>query len=201
MRDVSNPHSRGYPREDNMFITKTLWLLIIFVSSVYGDYGIDVFNFKSEPATGLTVSKFLKDCEDCNQPFIVDETHDSYETVLILKTFKWKIKLYNDTTTYLNSTIIADVHDLINGDCFKDAVFKDDYCNWSRARSTCLSSEEKHFVKKIEMIRKKFEDLSTVLNSTYKEDPKTVQFPSQLKICTSRCSRRADLCLHLEKIG
>ena len=68
-----------------MFITKTLWLLIIFVSSVYGDYGIDFF--KGEPATGLTVSKFLKDCEDCNQPFIVDETHDSYETVLILKTF------------------------------------------------------------------------------------------------------------------
>ena len=93
-------------------MTKTLWLIIIFASSVYGDYGID---FLSEPKpTGLTVSKFLKDCENCNQPFIDDETHDSYETVLILKTFKWKIKLYNDTTTYLNSTIIADVHDLIS---------------------------------------------------------------------------------------
>ena len=179
-----------------MFITKTLWLLIIFVSSVYGDYGIEIF--KSEMPTGLTVSKFLKDCEDCNQPFIVDETHDSYETVLILKTFKWKIKLYNDTTTYLNSTIIADVHDLISGDCFKDAVFKDDYC-WSGDWSTCLSPEEKRFVNKIKIIRKKFKDLSTVLNSTYKEDPKTVQFPSQLKICTSRCGRRADLCLHLER--
>ena len=141
MRDVSNPHSRGYPREDNMFITKTLWLLIIFVSSVYGDYGIEIF--KSEMPTGLTVSKFLKDCEDCNQPFIVDETHDSYETVLILKTFKWKIKLYNDTTTYLNSTIIADVHDLISGDCFKDALFRDDYC-WTSLSTTCLSTEEKN---------------------------------------------------------
>ena len=193
---ISNPHSRGYPRKGNMFITKTVWLLIIFVSSIYGNYDF----YPPKPATGLTISKFLKDCEDCNQPFIVDETHDSYETVLILKTFKWKIKLYNDTTTYLNSTIIADVHDLISGDCFKDAVFKDNYC-WSGDWSTCLSPEEKRFVNKIEMIRKKFKDLSTVLNSTYKEDPKTVQFPSQLKICTSRCGRRADLCLHLEKIG
>ena len=181
-----------------MFMTKTLWLLIIFVSSVYGDYGIDFT--KPMIPTGLTVSKFLKDCEDCNQPFIVDETHDSYETVLILKTFKWKIKLYNDTTTYLNSTIIADVHDLISGECFKDAVFKDEYC-WSRDWSTCLSSEEKKFLNKIEEIRKKFEDLTTVSNSTYKEDSKTVQFPSQIKICTSKCGRRADLCLRLEKIG
>ena len=93
-----------------------------------------------------------------------------------------------------------DVHDLISGDCFKDAVFKDDHC-WSGDWSRCLSSEEKKFVNKIGMIRKKFKDLSTVLNSTYKEDPKTVQFPSQLKICTSKCGRRADLCLHLEKIG
>ena len=196
MRAISNPHSRGYSRQGNMFITKTLWLLIIFVSSVYGDYGID-FLSEMNP-TGLTVSKFLKDCEDCDQPFIVDETHDSYETVLILKSFKWKIKLYNDTTTYLNSTIIADVHDLISGDCFKDAVFKEGGQDY---RWTSLSTEEKHLLTKIGMIRKKFEDLSTVLNSTYKEDPKTVQFPSQLKICTSRCGRRADLCLHLEKIG
>ena len=148
-----------------MFIT--VWLLIIFVSSIYGNYDF----YPPKPATGLTITKFLKDCEDCNQPFIVDETHDSYETVLILKTFKWNIKLYNDTTTYLNSTIISDVHDLISGDCFKDAVFKNDY-RWTGW--TSLSTEEKHFPTKIRMIRKKFKDLSTVSNSTYKEDPKTV---------------------------
>ena len=196
MRSISNPQSQGYRRKGNMFITKTLWLLIIFVSSIYGNYDF----YPPKPATGLTITKFLKDCEACNQPFIVDETHDSYKTVLILKTFKWKINLYDDTTTYLNSTIIADVHDLISGDCFKDAVFKDDYC-WSGDWSTCLSPEEKQFVNKIGMIRKKFKDLSTVLNSTIIEDQKTVQFPSQLKICTSKCGRRADLCLHLEKIG
>ena len=42
---------------------------------------------------GVTFSKILENCEDWIQPFIDQETHESYENVLTFEAKQWNIKL------------------------------------------------------------------------------------------------------------
>ena len=47
----------------------------------------------------VTFSKILEDCGDWNQPFIDQETHESYENVLTFEAKQWNIKLYDEKFT------------------------------------------------------------------------------------------------------
>ena len=83
---------------------KILFLLITFASLFYENFG------------DITYSKVLRDCENLHLPFIHDETHQSYKEVYIFRANKWNIKLYDNGFTYLNTSIIIDVDDLVKGD-------------------------------------------------------------------------------------
>ena len=63
---------------------------------------------------GVTFSKILENCEDWIQPFIDQETHESYENVLTFEAKQWNIKLYDEKFTYLNSTVKIEFNELID---------------------------------------------------------------------------------------
>ena len=145
----------------------------------------------------VTFSKILDDCEDWSHPFIDQETHESYESVLAFEAKKWNIKLYDEKLTFLNSTVIMDAHDLISGYYFENANFN--YKVIKRQLSSSLrnfTDEEKAVIYKIRNIVRKLNDFCSNLKMTSNK----VQFPSKIKICTSVCGREADFCLELNKL-
>ena len=151
----------------------------------------------------VTFSKILENCDDWNQPFIDQATHESYENLRTFEAKQWNIKLYDEKFTYLNSTVTIDVHDLISGYYLEKAIFKwvvltkQDMLNDLNG----FTQEERVIAYKIRQIMRKYGDFCSTLKAiSDQNNPKKVRFPSKIKICTSVCDREVDFCLELKKV-
>ena len=145
----------------------------------------------------VTFSKILENCDDWIQPFIDQETHESYENVRTFEAKQWNIKLYDEKFTYLNSTVRIDAFDLMSESHLKNAIFKSKIYGWLPYDFT---TEEKAIVFKIRHIMRKYGDFCSILKASSVQNPKKVRFPSKIKICTSVCGREVDFCLELKKV-
>ena len=146
----------------------------------------------------MTFSKILDSCEDWIQPFIDQETHESYENVPTFSAKHWNIKLYDEKFTYLNSTVRIDAYDLMSDSYLEKAIF-----NYKVTRNGWFNeftTEEKAIVLKINQIMRKYGDFCSILKASSVQNPKKVRFPSKIKICTSVCDREVDFCLDLKKV-
>ena len=148
----------------------------------------------------VNFSQMLDSCEDWIQPFIDQETHESYENVRTFEAKQWNIKLYDDKFTYLNSTVRIDAYDLMSDSYLENAIFNYKVIpenGWFHQ----FTKEEKAIVRRINKIMKKYDDFCSTLKAfSDKNNPKKVRFPSKIKICTSVCGREVDFCLELKKI-
>ena len=150
----------------------------------------------------VTFSKFLENCDDWSQPFIDQETHESYKNILMFEAKQWNIKLYDKKFTYLNSTVTIDVHDLISGYYLENAIFKNQVLKFYPFNDLHgFTKKEKVIAYKIRQIMRKYGDFcSTLKASSDQNNPRKVRFPSKIKICTSVCDREVDFCLELKKV-
>ena len=147
----------------------------------------------------VTFSKILENCDDWIQPFIDQETHESYENVRTFEAKQWNIKLYDEKFTYLNSTVRIDAYDLMSDSYLENAIFNYKVFpinGWFHKFTT----EEKAIVRKINQIMRKYGDFCSILKASSVQNPKKVRFPSKIKICTSVCGREVDFCLELKKV-
>ena len=152
----------------------------------------------------VTFSKIVHDCKDWDQPFIDQETHNSYKTVLIFEANQWNIKLYDEKFTYLNTTTIMDVHDLMSGYYLENAVFT--CCQVLEGRiGYDFTTEEESIIYKIRQIWRKYKDFCSAVKVVPVPNlPHHVRFPSKMKICTSVCGQDAqkpDFCMELRKLN
>ena len=167
---------------------KTLCLLFTIASIIDVTFG------------SVTFSKILENCDGWNQPFIDQETHESYENIHTFEAKQWNIKLYDEKFTYLNSTVRIDAYDLMSDSYLETAIFnykvhKDN--GWFHHFTT----EEKTVVLRIWQIMRKYGEFCSILKASSVQNPKKVRFPSKIKICTSVCNRKVDFCLELKKVG
>ena len=151
----------------------------------------------------VTFSKILENCDDWNQPFIDQETHESYEILRTFEAKQWNIQLYDKKFTYLNSTVTIDVHDLISGYYLENAIFKWEVLTLQDMLNDLngFTQEERVIAYKIRQIMRKYGDFCSTLKAiSDQNNPKKVRFPSKIKICTSVCDREVDFCLELKKV-
>ena len=155
-------------------------------------------------AANVTFSKIVHDCKDWNQPFIDQETHNSYKTVLIFEANQWNINLYDEKFIYLNTTTIMDVHDLMSGYYLENAVFT--CCQTLEGRiGYDFTTEEESIIYKIRQIWRKYKDFcSAVKAAPMPNHPHHMRFPSKVKICTSVCgpeAQKPDFCMELRELN
>jgi len=124
---------------------------------------------------------------------------------------------------YLDNGVRMDINDLINGYFLESTIFEDyvleknihgnfknmhDICRIGIGSESCdiyrgLSSEEKNFVNKIREISRKFKQFFDFLLSIQPNgNPWEIEIPTNIKICTSSCTRPVDnTCLEVKKVG
>ena len=58
---------------------------------------------------------FVKDCQDIPDAFLLNADDLTLEDTLITQWYQWNIKIYDNSSMYLDENRISDVNDLING--------------------------------------------------------------------------------------
>merc|ERR1719162_173633 len=94
-------------------------LLFIFISMTFGEEeevneGNELF---------IEEFPFVKDCQDIPDAFLLNADDLTLEDTLITQWYQWNIKIYDNSTVYLDENRISDVNDLINGYFFTTKLF------------------------------------------------------------------------------
>ena len=79
--------------------------------------------FNEENELFIEEFPFVKDCQDIPDAFLLNADDLTLEDTLITQWYQWNIKIYDNSTMYLDENRISDVNDLINGYFFTTKLF------------------------------------------------------------------------------
>merc|ERR1719362_351878 len=176
-------------------------LLFIFISMILGEE-----------------FPFVKDCQDIPDAFLLNADDLMLEDTLITQWYQWNIKIYDNSTVYLDENRISDVNDLINGYFFTTKLFDNHLRPYFTPRQVEMRGElfeikrgfKKHFhhIAASQNYHPASPSYSTGEETEAEEGsgdgtgyPVDIQFPVSSKVCASFCGQEADVCVELTKIA